>query len=1108
MGRKRIKKSCMILLALVMSLTEITVGTTIAYADEGEVIVDGEVELSEADALVNPVEEAGTDEAEAERGTTDEAVESGTDEAENDDGLILSEDASADEITIDIEMPYSTSADEEEEPAYDAVSTDEDDEITCDTISNGSGTVTFSTQGSETSASLSEGAAGIKAEKDETTGVTSVMISAPGEYSLTGEAVNTYITVAKGLSDGVILNLDSLTIDDSSLCSVTGKDLPVIAVKKSGSVVTLNLIGESSLKGSSSYAEDPEALIKAPESTLTIQGSGTLNIANTPDDAIKAKNGTINILSGKINIVDEIYGDGIQAENVNISGGEINIATVFNNAATGYYTSGGNVAGKNTITEDERSGLKTERINVNLGDHAGIKVGTKESTRIYKDLQSSDPDNATETYEASGSLNISGGTINIDTTGAGLKANGGVSGYTACSNGVYIIGAPDDAIKSNNDISITGGTITINSSDDGISAANNLTISGSGTKIDINDSFEGVEGAKIVFGTTGETSGPVVKINSKDDGINAAHKSNVTYTYDSSEDEDCNYTKTTTKTAGNSCTVYSGTVTVKIDSLTTKSVTLRDGSKSSTKTVSYRADGDGIDCNGTLNLEGGTTYVFGASPSTSNSPIDTDSGFTLGSDATVLAVGSDGMNESTPRSGSGVYFTYGSGMSGGPGFPGGQIAQAESQDQAESQAGTDGEPPAIPGGTQMPGGPGGTEGPGGPGGPGENQTATIAAGSVFKVVSGTTIIIEEELPYAASFLLYGSPTISGTTAYTATLNGTVIKTSEETPSEDPNPQEPQVKEIALEMVRYQKTTLGTGSWISSDKTVVAVTAKTGVATAKKAGTATLTNTGTDGSKTVYKVTVHVPSMSVKKLTLLTGDSGSILINDTGDMEVTFTSSNRAVFSVSTSEDGKTALITAVGKGSAKLKAVVGTKTYTSTVTVVDKTSPVKLSDRADVTLNVYQTYKPKFTNGFKTAKATWTEGLSGSELTLLKKNVRTDSNGIISLTGAGNITALKCGTVTLNGTDKNGKQVEINITVKAIPVKTDLYIKKGKTVTYKNTFVTKDRLKQWLAEPVSGSVTLTNTDKAVVKIKAVETGDVTLICECEGMQYITVIHVE
>ncbi|MCR5232950.1 MAG: carbohydrate-binding domain-containing protein, partial [Lachnospiraceae bacterium] len=983
-----------------------------------------------------------------------------------------------------------------------------------------SGTVTFSTQGSETSASLSEGAAGIKAEKDETTGVTSVTISAPGEYSLTGEAVNTYITVAKGLSDGVILNLDSLTIDDSSLCSATGKDLPVIAVKKSGSVVTINLIGESSLKGSSSYAEDPEALIKAPESTLTIQGSGTLNISNTPDDAIKAKNGTINITSGKIYIVDEIYGDGIQAENVNISGGEVNIATVFNNAATGYYTSGSNVAGMNTITEDERSGLKTERINVNLGDHAGIKVGTKESTRIYKDLQSSDPDNATETYEASGSLNISGGTVNIDTTGAGLKASGGVSGYTACSNGVYVIGAPDDAIKSNNDISITGGTITINSSDDGISAANNLTITGSGTKIDIKDSFEGIEGAKIVFGTNGETTGPAVTINSKDDGINAAHKSNVTYTYDSSEDEDCNYTKTTTKTAGNSCTVYSGTVIVKIDSTATKSVTLRDGSKTSTKTVSYRADGDGIDCNGTLDLEGGTTYVFGASPSTSNSPIDTDSGFTLGSNATVLAVGSDGMNESTPRSGNGVYFTYGSGMSGGSGFPGGQFAQAESQDQAESQnqaesqAGTDGEPPAMPGGTQMPGGPGGTEGPGTPGGtegpvgPGENQTATIAAGSIFKVISGTTTIIEEELPYAASFLLYGSPAISGTTGYTATLNGTVIKTSEGTPSENPTPQEPQIKEIAVEMVRYQKTTLGTGSWSTSDKTVVAVTAKTGVATAKKAGTATLTNTGTDGGKTVYKVTVHVPSMSVKKLTLLTGDSGSVLINDTGDMEVTFTSSNRAVFSVSASEDGKTAIIKAVGKGSAKLKAVVGTKTYTTTVTVVDKTSPVKLADRAEVTLNVYQTYKPKFTNGFKAAKATWTEGLSGPELTLLKKNVLTDSNGIISITKAGNITALKCGTVTLGGVDKNGKQVEINITVKAIPVKTDLYIKKGKTVTYKNTFVTKARLKQWLAEPLSGSVTLTNTDKAVVKIKAVETGDVTLICECEGMQYITVIHVE
>ncbi len=1034
MHRKKIRKSCTILLTLLMSLTDLTAGTTIVYAEDNAMIVSEDTVSSETEVLPEAGEFPGT---------------------EDSSGVIeLSE---TEKLTETLELS-------EAEELSDQLATVEEEAV-CDTVSSGSGTVTFTTQGSVTSAVLSENATGITAETNET-GVTSVAISAAGEYTLSGEAVNTYITVAKGLSDGVILNLDSLMIDDSSLYSVAGDALPVIAIKKSGSVVTLDLQGTSSLIGSDAGSYDPEALIKAPESTLTISGDGTLNISNTPDDAIKAKNGTINIDGGTINITDEIYGDGIQAENINITGGEVNISTVFNNAATGYYTSGSNVAGYNTITEDERSGLKTERINVDLGDHAGIKVGTKESTRIYKD------GSETETYAASGSLNISGGTVNIDTSGAGLKANSGVSGYSACSNGVYIIGAPDDAIKSNNDISITGGTININSSDDGISAANTLLISGSDTKVYINDSFEGIEGANIIFGTSGAATGPDVTIISKDDGINAAHKSAVTYTYDSSENEDCNYTKTTTKTAGNTCTVYSGSVTVMIDSTSSKSVILRNGSASSTKTVSYRADGDGIDCNGTLNLEGGTTYVFGASPSTSNSPIDTDSGFTLGSAATVLAVGSDGMNESTPQSGTGSYFTYGSSASGIPGEPGGTIVAG---------------------------------GPGGPGEPGSDQSASIAAGSLFKVISGNTTLIEEALPYAASFLLYGSPAISGT-SYTATINGTVIKTSEGTPYEDPD--QPQDKVISLEMVRYQKQDLGAGSWVSSDKTVVTVTAKTGVATAKKSGTATLTNTEADGSKTVYNVTVHVPSMSAKKISLLTGDSGSVDINDTGNMEVTFASSNKAVFTVTSSADGKTAIINAVGKGSARLKAVVGTKTYTTTVTVVDKNTPVKLADNADVTLNVYQTYTPKFTSGFKTSGATWTEGVAKAELTLIKKNLWTDSQGIISITNTGKITALKCGTVTLNGTDKNGKTITLNVTSKAIPVKTDLYIKKGKTVSYKNTFVTKARLTGWSADPANGIVTLTNTDKPVVRIKAVETGDVTLKCTSGEIQYITTIHVE
>ncbi|MBQ1517585.1 MAG: hypothetical protein IIZ46_05235, partial [Clostridia bacterium] len=59
----------------------------------------------------------------------------------------------------------------------------------------------------------------------------------------------------------------------------------------------------------------------------------------------------------------------------------------------------------------------------------------------------------------------------------------------------------------------------------------------------------------------------------------------------------------------------------------------------------------------------------------------------LGIYATLLGTGVDGMNESKPGFGSGVYVVYGStGMGGGPGWGGGEIP---------GQGGN--EPPQMPG---------------------------------------------------------------------------------------------------------------------------------------------------------------------------------------------------------------------------------------------------------------------------------------------------------------------------------------------------------------------------------------------------------------------------
>lgn len=764
----------------------------------------------------------------------------------------------------------------------------------------GGGSVTFTTTSGTTEGTLSDDANGITVSNSDA-GALTVTISKSGAYILTGNAVNTLIEIKKGTT-GVTLNLNDLTVDDSGLAGVLEDDASVIAAK-SGSEVVFDLAGTNNIIGSTGIITEAEAVIKGSSSTLTFTGTGTLNISNANDDAIKAKNGTINILAGTLNISEEIYGDGIQAENVNISGGDVNITTVFNNAATSYYTSGSSSTTLNTITE-KNDKYKTERINVNTGDHSGIKAGTKASTRIYKDLQTTDPDNATKTYDASGGLVISGGNVTINTLGAGLKA-GRVTGYTACDNGTYIVGSPDDALHSNNSLSITGGTVILYASDDGITAEGDMTITGSDTVVDIRSSFEGIEGSNITFGTSGSETGPSVSIVSDDDGINAAHKANVTYTYDSSENEDCNYTKTTEKTGGNKCTVYSGTVTINIDSTSTKTRTLRDGSGSSSKDVTYRADGDGIDCNGTLNLEGGTTLVFGASPSTSNSPIDTDEGFTLGTSAVLLAAGSDGMNESKPQNGGGTYIYYGgSGSTGTPGTPG------------------------------TPGDPGNFNGPSAPGTPGGmpgDVAASISAGSVFKVISGNSVLTEATLPYAASFLIYASPALAASENFTATLNGSAVSMTRtvagETGSEEPvgpvgpigpvgpdKPTEPEQPVVTIPVKKIKlnatKVSLGVGrtyqlsvasvtpadasskvTWSSADNSIASVDRNTGIVTAVSTGvnkkgipnktkTVKITATAADGSGKTAVCTVTVGNAVTAVGFYVNGDKTKTTVEDT------------------------------------------------------------------------------------------------------------------------------------------------------------------------------------------------------------------------------------
>ncbi|MCR5303986.1 MAG: carbohydrate-binding domain-containing protein, partial [Lachnospiraceae bacterium] len=199
----------------------------------------------------------------------------------------------------------------------------------------------------------------------------------------------------------------------------------LIAVKKdgtidiqgSGSLTLTDPMSDDTVEAAADAGLDPADGIKVGYGTAGgtfNMVSGTLTV-DVQGDAIKAKNGNINILGGTVNTVtngDGIkakldlegeaegstgtgtvtikdgtvnitsYGDGIQAENIDIQGGMVDITTLFDNASTGYYTSGSSYkSGYNTLYESSSS--KIEYVAVDTGSHTGLKAGTKAKTAIY-----------------------------------------------------------------------------------------------------------------------------------------------------------------------------------------------------------------------------------------------------------------------------------------------------------------------------------------------------------------------------------------------------------------------------------------------------------------------------------------------------------------------------------------------------------------------------------------------------------------------------------------------------------------------------------------------------------------------------------------------------
>lgn len=418
--------------------------------------------------------------------------------------------------------------------------------------------------------------------------------------SLTIAEAGTYV-LSGTLTDGsVIVDTDKESIVNLVLAGVdlTCSNSSAIYIKKSlKTVLSLQEGTVNTLTDGVEYLfddaekEEPSATLFS-KSDLTINGEGTLIINANHNDAVKCKD-SLKLLSGSYEIVS--VDDGIIGKDMLvIEGGTFHITT----EGDGF---------KATNDSDETLGFLTINggtFEITAGkDAIQAETNLLISDGIFTITTGGGSQNATSKGEDWGwgfwgrEGSMATATETESTSEKGLKAGGCLQ----ISGGTFIINSCDDGIHSNDTVAIYGGTFSIDTGDDGIHADTELTIYG-GT-IDITNCYEGLEAFTITIqeGT--------VSIVASDDGVNAAGKSSGTSTG--------GFGFGGMEASQGACMIING------------------------GTLRINAGGDGLDANGSVQMNGGTVYVDGPT-NDGNGGLDYDTTFEI-TGGTLVVAGSSGM---------------------------------------------------------------------------------------------------------------------------------------------------------------------------------------------------------------------------------------------------------------------------------------------------------------------------------------------------------------------------------------------------------------------------------------------------------------------------------
>ncbi len=419
-----------------------------------------------------------------------------------------------------------------------------------------------------------------------------VTITAAGTYILSGTLSDGQIIVSAGQKDKIHLVLSGVTL----ACS---NSAPIYTKQAAKTIVTLaegttNSVSDGATYKNASEEGAPDAVIFS-QSDLTINGTGNLIVNGKYKNGIGTKDDLV-ITGGTINVT--AANDGLRGrDSVAVKDGTLTIQTKNDGIQSnnnedkdkGWISLDG---GTFTINADKDCIQAETILQINGGKFSLTSGGGAiTNSKAHNDLPGGGISKTAATEEETESTKA-------------LKAGTGVG----ISNGVLTIDSADDAIHSNVDVAIKGGTLNISTGDDAIHADSHVSIDG-GT-IKAVKSYEGLEGAFITI------NGGNISLVTSDDGINAAGGNDGSGQQQGRDN------------------FAAGDYEVRITG----------------GNVYIDAAGDGLDSNGSLNIDGGTIIVNGPT-NNGNGPLDYN-GTSKITGGVLVAAGSSGMAQAPEGSSS------------------------------------------------------------------------------------------------------------------------------------------------------------------------------------------------------------------------------------------------------------------------------------------------------------------------------------------------------------------------------------------------------------------------------------------------------------------------